>query len=29
MEGNAERMNTLTKMFQTSRKMEYVKLTTI
>ena len=29
MEGDAERMNTLTKMFQTSRKMEYVKLTTI
>ena len=29
MEGDAERMHTLTKMFQTSRKMEYVKLTTI
>lgn len=26
MEGDAERMNTLTKKFQTSRKMEYVKL---
>ena len=29
MEGDAERMHTLTKMFQTSRKMEYVKLNTI
>jgi len=29
MEGDAKRMNTLTKMFQISGKMEYVKLITI
>ena len=29
MEGDAQRMNTLTNMFQTSRKMDYVKLITI
>jgi CopG family transcriptional regulator, nickel-responsive regulator len=29
MEGDAERMNTLTKMFQTTKKIEYVKLITI
>jgi CopG family transcriptional regulator, nickel-responsive regulator len=28
MEGDAQRMNTLKKMFQTSRKMDYVKLIT-
>jgi CopG family nickel-responsive transcriptional regulator len=29
LEGDAERMNTLTKMFQTTRKIEYVRLITI
>ena len=29
LEGDADRMNTLTKMFQTTRKIEYVKLITI
>ncbi len=29
LEGDANRMNTLTKMFQTTRKIEYVKLITI
>lgn len=29
MEGDAQRMNTLTKLFQASRKMDYVKLITI
>lgn len=29
MEGDAQRMNSLTKMFQTCRKMDYVKLITI
>ena len=29
MEGDAERMNTLTKLFQTSRKMDYVKLISV
>lgn len=29
MEGDAQRMNTLTNLFQTSRKMEYVKMITI
>ena len=29
MEGDAQRMNDLTKLFQTSRKMDYVKLITI
>lgn len=29
LEGDAKRMNTLTKMFQTTRKIEYVRLVTI
>ena len=29
LEGDADRMNTLTKMFQTTRKIEYVRLITI
>ena len=29
MEGDAQRMNTLRKMFQTSRKMDYIKMISI
>ena len=29
LEGDAKRMHTLTKMFQTTRKMDYVRLITI
>ena len=29
MEGDADRMRTLTKMFQTTKKIEYVRLITI